>query len=1464
MSPTTTLYEHFFTHCHTLFGVIDVKGYFSQINYAWQSLLGYDINDLSARSYLDFIHPADQAQAAAILQQLTTIAEAITLINRFQHDDGSYHEMVWQITPINQQTEFCVVAMPTAIFKTQLSSSTDDSSITENTALAELLVKKQQELMFLQTELQERQIELTIAQEDNAELSAQLETTQANLALLQAQLPGKQTALLSLQEDNLALNTHLEEAQQHLASLQIELEEKRTDLNWLEEENNILCATLTNIKEGIAVQYADGHLQTLNGQVEKILTHPFTATDFEKLWYINNSITSPNIPQQNQTEQLVQLKKPQGGLLELSVRNQALYHQNADQPYAKIIILDDLSSQYSAEVSLRHLKDDFEIIMQNKREGVLDWNLQNNQVTYSSRWKNIFGYTHEDVCNHVEAWYSRIHPSDHSQVIREVNNCLESVKTVYDKVHRIQHKDGSYRWVTSQGTALRDDSDRPYRFMATFIDITERKRAEETLEVREKYERLFTTHPDAILLIESNGYIVEMNPAALNLYGYNRKEVTRLTQADLFVNETTLANLTVHTTHPGYHQKRDGSLFPAEITVNELRWQTKRLFIVTVRDATSNQQKTAQLIDNEMKYHQLFEAESEAVIVFNAQTQQIFEVNQAAIQLYGYTYSEWLELNINTLFDPANTTVIDSIYTGNNQKLPQKLSTWHRKKDNTRFPVTMAISQYDFKNQILVCAIVHDMTLYQPAQEFANTLLQASPVFFTVLSPDGKIVFVNETLLKALSYTLEELQDTAYQTALVLPTDRPRVAENLATLLSRPETRLLMEITVLAKNHYPLLLECHCQTVLDAQQQVTYILNIGIDIRERKEAQQQLHLYKSIVETSQEAIFVSTPDAQLVYINPAHEKLFQFHNFVPNKYNYRDYCTPATLTTLEQDIVPKITNGQTWEGVLQVFDLKGRHFPIWGRFDAIRDNQGRFLFAFGLMHDVTKQQEMEASLRYEHEQYETIFNAAPLSIIYKDKENRVIKANRYVAQIAKSMQPSEVEGKSVYELFPQYAEEYYLNDLEVIKTGKSKLGLREKHAGGYSQVDKIPYKDASGNIVGVIVFSVDITRRLRTERAWRQKQQALRASEAQLRLTIEQLPVMIWSVDPQLNITLWNRHCERVTGYTADEISNHPQVWQLLYPDNYYREPMITLCQQQLEHHGEFCQLETHLTCKDGKPKTITWSIVNIIGISGSSLWGVGQEISKREEQTVKLLRESEERLQSIIQNVPIMLNAYDKSGLFLFWNQQCEKVTGYSAQEIVGNSNALKLLYPQPELHQQIQQFCLQPAAPWQYETEINCKDGNRKQIIWSNISRQYPLPDWFGWLIGEDISTFKQIQADFVEKDSLLSTLLDSFPTGIGVTDRRGRFVYLNEAYGNLHGYSVKELLNYPLTAVIPPDNHNVALRQYFSFLNQIGENTFTETYVALHKRGFLVEVHRTVKRIEPENGQVYVIWLISQMED
>ena len=74
---------------------------------------------------------------------------------------------------------------------------------------------------------------------------------------------------------------------------------------------------------------------------------------------------------------------------------------------------------------------------------------------------------------------------------------------------------------------------------------------------------------------------------------------------------------------------------------------------------------------------------------------------------------------------------------------------------------------------------------------------------------------------------------------------------------------------------------------------------------------------------------------------------------------------------------------------------------------------------------------------------------------------------------------------------------------------------------------------------------------------------------------------------------------------------------------------------------------------------------------------GKENTVLKRAEEA---LQGSEEKFRSALMDLPIMINAVDQNSIIVFWNKKCEKITGYTAAEMIGNPNAMELLYPDRE----------------------------------------------------------------------------------------------------------------------------------------------------------------------------------------
>jgi PAS domain S-box-containing protein len=152
---------------------------------------------------------------------------------------------------------------------------------------------------------------------------------------------------------------------------------------------------------------------------------------------------------------------------------------------AVVKVLAGIVKRKQAEESLRKSEERFELACEGTEGGIWDWDLLTNQVHYSIQWKRILGYEEDEIAHDYFEWKRRLHPDDRERAQATVRDYLEGNTATYELEHRLQHKDGSYRWVLARGAALRDQDGKPYRFVGSHLDITERKRSEQISRERE-------------------------------------------------------------------------------------------------------------------------------------------------------------------------------------------------------------------------------------------------------------------------------------------------------------------------------------------------------------------------------------------------------------------------------------------------------------------------------------------------------------------------------------------------------------------------------------------------------------------------------------------------------------------------------------------------------------------------------------------------------------------------------------------------------------------------------------------------------------------------------------------------------------------------------------------------------------------------------------------------------------------
>ena len=334
--------------------------------------------------------------------------------------------------------------------------------------------------------------------------------------------------------------------------------------------------------------------------------------------------------------------------------------------------------------------------------------------------------------------------------------------------------------------------------------------------------------------------------------------------------------------------------------------------------------------------------------------------------------------------------------------------------------------------------------------------------------------------------------------------------------------------------------------------------------------------FRQVVQTAPDGIVLADGDGKIVSWNPAAERLFGHTEgeilgqpltvIMPTRYR-EDH--QRRLEDAKAAGVSPLT-GRTIE--LHGLRKDGSEFPIEVSLGTWKF--GGQLFSCGIVRDITLRKKVEAKLLQQQIEQQVLLDLIPAMVWYKDAHNRILRANRHAAEsINKTV--AEVEGQTTSALYPEEAEQYHRDDLQVIASGRPKLGIVEPYqtASGekrWVRTDKVPYRDPQGNVIGVLVFAQDITER-------RQAEAALRESERQYRLLMEEASDGIVVLDMDGHFRMANSKVCEMFGYTREELL------QLHLKDTYIPAEK-TLAQQRLDqlHYDQPLRFKRLLQRKNG------------------------------------------------------------------------------------------------------------------------------------------------------------------------------------------------------------------------------------------------------------------------------------------
>lgn len=265
----------------------------------------------------------------------------------------------------------------------------------------------------------------------------------------------------------------------------------------------------------------------------------------------------------------------------------------------------------------------------------------------------------------------------------------------------------------------------------------------------------------------------------------------------------------------------------------------------------------------------------------------------------------------------------------------------------------------------------------------------------------------------------------------------------------------------------------------------TGILIAFSDITEIRKAEEALReseeRFRKLVEISPDAVILHQ-DGKIIYVNPAAQKLVGASNAgeVTGKM-VLDFVDPGFHGIIRENIRKDLDGKLSPQTELLMIRLDGTRVIVEGR-GAKTSIEGKPAVMVTLR-DITDRKQAEEKLFNSRQMLQLVLDTIPVRVFWKDRDLVYLGANQALALDAGYTDPGELVGKTDYDTASAaIAEKYRADDRQVMETGIPKLNFEERQvrrdgSQAWLRTSKVPLRNKSGDVIGILGTYEDITER---------------------------------------------------------------------------------------------------------------------------------------------------------------------------------------------------------------------------------------------------------------------------------------------------------------------------------------------------------------------------------------------------